>query len=42
VSGSEPCTIIGQLRAKPGQEAALREAFLQVLEENSKEPGCIN
>jgi quinol monooxygenase YgiN len=34
-------TIIAQLRAKPGQEAALRDALIEVATESRKEEGCI-
>jgi len=35
-------TIIGRLGARPGQEAALRQALLEVVAASRAEPGCLN
>ena len=38
---SENLTVIAQLRAKPGQETALREALTALVPHTLLEPGCL-
>ncbi|GAA4605301.1 quinol monooxygenase YgiN [Actinoplanes octamycinicus] len=38
---SQHLTVIAQLRAKPGQETALREALTALVPPTLAEPGCI-
>ena len=37
----ENLTVIAHLRAKPGQETALRDALTALVEPTLREPGCI-
>ncbi len=37
-----PVTVVALLRAKPGQEAALRSELLQLIPITRQEPGCLN
>ena len=38
----KPVTVIAQLNAKPGREAALRAELLALIPITRKEPGCLN
>jgi quinol monooxygenase YgiN len=37
-----PLTVIAILKAKPGQEAALRQELLRLIPPTRSEPGCLN
>ena len=37
-----PVTVVATLRARPGQEAAVREALLALVPITRHEPGCLN
>jgi quinol monooxygenase YgiN len=38
----KPLTVIASMRAKPGQEAALRAELLALVPITHQEPGCLN
>lgn len=40
--GAEPLTVVAIFRARPGHEAALREALEAMLAPTRDEPGCVN
>jgi len=37
-----PVTVVATLKARPGQEAALRQALLALIPPTRQEPGCLN
>lgn len=37
-----PLTVVAVLRAKPGQEASLRQELLALIPVTRQEPGCLN
>jgi len=39
---SKPLTVVAHLKAKPGQEANLRQELLALIPTTRQEPGCIN
>lgn len=38
----KPLTVVALIKARPGKEAALREALLALVPITRQEPGCIN
>jgi quinol monooxygenase YgiN len=39
---SSPLTVVAQMKAKPGQEAAVRKELLSLIEPSRKDAGCLN